>query len=108
MKQLTTTESLDDLVSQHEYSLLLFSASWCGPCRSMTSVVEDASSVINNRINTIKIDVDISASEASDYGIRSVPTLILVKNDEIIAQQVGSLPPLPFIKWLEQHTNTAK
>jgi len=104
MKQLTTTESLDDLVSQHEYSLLLFSASWCGPCKSMSSVVEETATLIDERINAIKVDVDISANEASDYGIRSVPTLILVKNDEIIAQQVGSLPPQPFIKWLEQHT----
>ena len=104
MKQLTSAESLNDLVSQHEYSLLFFSASWCGPCKSMTSVVEDVSTVMNERFNTIKVDIDKSAGDASDYGIRSVPTLILVKNDEIIAQQVGALPPMQFMQWLEQNT----
>jgi thioredoxin 1 len=104
MKQLTSADSLDDLLTQHEYSLLLFSASWCGPCKSMTSVVEGLSSVMNERFNTIKVDVDTSAADASDYGIRSVPTLILVKNNEIIAQQVGAMPPQQFMQWLEQNT----
>jgi len=104
MKQLTSADSLDNLLTQHEYSLVLFSASWCGPCKSMISVVEQTSNMMNGRLNTIKVDVDVSANDAADYGIRSVPTLILVKNDEIIAQQVGALPPQQFMQWVEQNT----
>jgi thioredoxin 1 len=104
MKQLTSAESLDDLLTQHEYSLLLFSASWCEPCKSMTSVIEEVSSVLDDRFNIIKVDVDKSASDASAYGIRSVPTLMLIKDDEIIAQQVGALPPQQFVQWLDQCT----
>lgn len=104
MKQLTSADSLDDLLSQHEYSLLFFSASWCAPCKAMTPVVLAVSSMMGERLNTIKIDVDSSASSAEEYGIRSVPTLILVKNDEIIAQQVGGLPPSQLMQWLEQNT----
>jgi thioredoxin 1 len=103
MKQLSSAESLDDLLTQHEYSLLLFSASWCGPCKSMTSVVEGLSGVVNERINTIKVDIDISASDASEYGIRSVPTMMLVKKSEIIAQQVGALSPQQFMQWIDQN-----
>jgi len=104
MKQLTSADSLDDLLSQHEYSLLFFSASWCAPCKAMTPVVLAVSSMMGERLNTIKLDVDSSASSAEEYGIRSVPTLILVKNDEIIAQQVGGLPPSQLMQWLEQNT----
>ncbi|MDA7746465.1 thioredoxin family protein [Psychromonas sp.] len=103
MKQLKPTESLDDLVSQHEHSLLFFSASWCGPCQSMTPIVDNVSNAMSHRLNTIKIDVDKSSNDASEYGIRSVPTLILVKNDEIIAQQVGGIPPVQLMQWLEQY-----
>lgn len=104
MKQLTATESLDDFVAQNEYSLLLFSASWCGPCKSMSSVIEDTSTLISERINTIKIDVDKSSNEASDYGVRNVPTLMLVKENEIIAQQIGAVPPVKFMQWLTENT----
>lgn len=105
MKQLTSVDSLDTLLSQHEYSLLFFSASWCGPCQSMTPIVEGVASIMmSERFNTIKLDVDISPTHAADFGIRSVPTLLLVKNDEIIAQQVGGVPRQQLMQWLEQHT----
>lgn len=103
MKLLTSTESLDDLVSKNQHTLLFFSASWCGPCQSMTPVVESVSNLMGERINTIKIDVDTFQNDAADYGIRSVPTLMIVKDDEIIAQQVGGIPPHQLIQLLEQH-----
>jgi thioredoxin 1 len=93
MKQLTSADSIDDLLSQHQYSLLYFTASWCGPCKSMSPIVENVSGLMNGRFNTIKIDIDNMANVAADYGIRSVPTLMLVKNNEIIDQRVGGLPP---------------
>ena len=103
MKQLTTTDNLDDLLSGHEHSLLFFSASWCGPCKSMTPVVENVSNAMRDRLNIIKVDVDASKNDAIDYGIRSVPTLLLVKNNEIVAQQVGGIPPVQLMQWLEQY-----
>ena len=104
MKQLTSADSLDTLLSQHEYSLLFFSASWCGPCKSMTPVVAGVSNMMSERFNTIKLDVDNSPTYAADFGIRSVPTLVLVKNEEVIAQRVGALPPQQLMQWLEQLT----
>lgn len=104
MKQLTSVDSIDDLLSQHQYSLLYFTASWCGPCKSMSPIVENVSGLMNGRFNTIKIDIDNMANVAADYGIRSVPTLMLVKNNEIIDQRVGGLPPQQTMQWLERLT----
>jgi len=104
MKQLTSADSLDELLSQHELSLLYFSASWCGPCKSMSPIVDGVSGMMNGRFNTIKVDIDNLATVAADYGIRSVPTLMLVENDEIIDQRVGALPPQQLMQWLEQFT----
>ncbi len=104
MKQLASTDSFDDLLTQHECSLLYFTASWCGPCQSMSPVVEGISKMMSDRFNTIKIDVDKSSEVAADYGIRSVPTMMVVKNNEIIDQRVGGLPPQQLLQWLEQHT----
>lgn len=68
----------------------------------MSPIVEGASDLMKNRFNTIKIDVDSMASVAADYGIRSVPTLMLVNNSAIIDQRVGGLPQQQLIQWLEQ------
>lgn len=105
MKQLTSADSLDELLAQHEFSLLYFSASWCGPCKSMSPIVEGISGMMSDRFNTIKVDIDGLPTFAADYGIRSVPTLMLVKNDEIIDQRVGGLPPQQLMQWLEQLTS---
>ena len=104
MKQLTSVDSFDDLLTQHEYSLLYFSASWCGPCKSMSPIVEGISGLMSERFNTIKIDIDNSPSYAADYGVRSVPTMMLVKNNEIIDQRVGGLSSSQLMQWLEQQT----
>lgn len=102
MKQLASTDSLDELLSEHEYSLLYFTASWCGPCKSMSPIVQGVSLMMKDRVSTIKIDIDTSSTSAADYGIRSVPTLMLVKDDEIIDQRVGGLAPTQLMQWLEQ------
>lgn len=60
--------------------------------------------MMRDRFNTIKIDIDSVPTMAADYGIRSVPTMMLVKDNEIIDQRVGGLPPQQLMQWLEQHT----
>ena len=104
MKQLTSAENLNDFVSKDGYSLLFFSASWCGPCKSMAPVVSGVASMMNERFKTIKLDVDNSPQHAAEYGIRSVPTLLLVKDDQIVGQKVGALPPQQLMQWLDQQT----
>lgn len=104
MQPLAASDSLENLLSQHEYSLLFFSASWCGPCQSMTPIVTDVASMMSERFNTIKLDVDNSPHYAAEFGIRGVPTLILVKNGEIIDQRVGGLPKPQLTEWLAQLT----
>jgi len=104
MKQLTSDGSIEDLLLKHEHSLLYFSASWCGPCRTMSPIVESISNAMNDQFNIIKVDVDNSSSTAADYGVRSVPTMMLVKHNEIIDQRVGVLPPQKIMQWLEQYS----
>ncbi|PKG38046.1 thioredoxin family protein [Psychromonas sp. Urea-02u-13] len=106
IKPLSATDSLEALLAQHEYSLLFFSASWCGPCQSMTPIVAEVASMMSKRINVIKLDVDTSAKYAEEYAIRSVPTLFVVKNDEIIAQCVGGLAKSKLTQWLTQLTES--
>ena len=67
---------------------LLFSASWCGPCQTLKPVMEQ----VNKTIPVTKIDVDTDAQTVSDYGVRSVPTVILVKDGREVKRFTGVQP----------------
>ena len=67
---------------------LLFSASWCGPCQTLKPVIEQ----VSKTIPVTKIDVDTDAQTVSDYGIRSVPTVVLVKNGREVKRFLGVQP----------------
>jgi thioredoxin 1 len=64
---------------------LLFSASWCGPCQTLKPVMEQ----VNKTIPVTKIDVDTDAQTVSDYGVRSVPTVILIKDGREVKRFTG-------------------
>ena len=64
---------------------LLFSASWCGPCQTLKPVMEQ----VNKTIPVTKIDVDTDAQTVSDYGVRSVPTVVLVKDGREVKRFTG-------------------
>ena len=67
---------------------LLFSASWCGPCQTLKPVMEQ----VSKTIPVTKIDVDTDAQTVSDYGVRSVPTVILVKDGREVKRFTGVQP----------------
>ena len=64
---------------------LLFSASWCGPCQTLKPVMEQ----VSKTIPVTKIDVDTDAQTVSDYGVRSVPTVVLVKDGREVKRFTG-------------------
>jgi thioredoxin 1 len=68
---------------------LYFSASWCGPCLQLGPTMDQLS---REGINVRKIDVDSNPALTSQYNIRNVPTVILIKNSQEIARQVGNQP----------------
>ena len=64
---------------------LLFSASWCGPCQTLKPVMEQ----VSKTIPVTKIDVDTNAQTVSDYGVRSVPTVVLIKDGREVKRFTG-------------------
>lgn len=71
--------------------LLDFWAEWCGPCKAIAPVLEELDGEYQDRLKIAKIDVDANSKTPQQFGIRSIPTLILFKNGVVEAQQVGAV-----------------
>lgn len=78
-----------------------FWAQWCGPCRAIAPVLEELAKQFEGKVKIGKIDVDENQNYASQYGIRSIPTMIAFKNGEIVNQIIGGKPKTELVKWLE-------
>lgn len=72
--------------------LVDFSATWCSPCKAFAPVLEDFAADRAGTLNVVKLDVDQFADMAGEIGIRSVPTLLVVKDGQVLAAKSGSLP----------------
>jgi thioredoxin 1 len=72
--------------------LVDFWATWCGPCRSISPIVEELAKEFMGKVKVTKLNVDESPATPSQYGVRGIPTLILFKGGKILDQIVGAVP----------------
>ena len=79
----------NEIINSTTPTLVDFYATWCGPCKMMPPILQEVVSEIGDKVKVIKVDVDTNSDAASKYGIRSVPTLLLFKEGEIVWKQGG-------------------
>ena len=76
-----------------------FWAEWCGPCKMLTPILEELSNEMKNEINVVKVNLDENQDLAMKYSIRSIPTLLLFKEGNLIDTKVGLLPKSEIVTW---------
>ncbi|MGI9420919.1 MAG: thioredoxin [Geminicoccaceae bacterium] len=82
--------------------LIDFWAAWCGPCESMAPQFERATATLEPHMRLLKIDIDQSPELASRFSIRSVPTLLLLKNGKEVARTSGAMNAQQIVSWAEK------
>jgi thioredoxin 2 len=76
-------------------------AEWCPPCRMVSPALDQLASERAGHLKLVKVDVDRSPGLAQRYDARSIPTLLLIDNGEVVSRQVGALPPHALRSWVD-------
>lgn len=84
--------------------LVDFWAEWCGPCKMMVPVFEQAAKQLEPRIRVAKVDTDEQQQLAGQFGIRSIPTLILFLRGKELARTSGAMGLPQLLQWVQQNT----
>ena len=88
-----TDDNFSDEVLTAELPVLVdFWATWCGPCRMIAPIVEELSSEYEGKAKVCKLDVDTAQKTAAEFGIRSIPTLLIFKEGKVADQLIGAVP----------------
>ena len=90
----TDADFQTEVLSSETPVLVDFWAEWCGPCKQLAPLVEDASEEFKDKIKVCKMDVDANRETAAEYGIRSIPTLMIFENGELVGTEIGALSKL--------------
>lgn len=94
-------DNFNELISSGEV-LVDFFATWCGPCKMLSPVLEEISND-RKQIKIVKIDVDENPSLAQNFGVMSVPTLFLFKDGKEVSHQSGYIEKEELLEWIDEN-----
>jgi thioredoxin 1 len=99
-----TSENFTTEVLQSPLPVLVdFWAAWCGPCRAVAPTVEALASEYAGKLKVVKLDVDESGDVAGQFGVQSIPTLILFKGGQPVERLVGNVPKPAIVSKIQQY-----
>jgi len=95
-------KSFSDVIKADKPVLVDFSAEWCGPCKMMAPILKETKDMVGDKFMIIKVDIDKNPEAARQFGVQSVPTLILFKKGQIKWRQSGVVPANSLVQVLNQ------
>ncbi|WP_373897504.1 thioredoxin [Haloimpatiens sp. FM7315] len=103
VKEIKSNSFNDEVLKENVPVVVDFWASWCGPCKMLGPVIEEVSKEIDNKAKFVKVNVDENPDLAQQYGIASIPTVMVFKGGAIVDNMVGFRPKNELKKVIERH-----
>lgn len=96
-------ESFTDIINSDKPTLVDFFATWCGPCKAMTPIMDQLKKEIGETARILKIDVDKNQSLAAKFQVRGVPTFVIFKSGKVVWRHSGGMSKQTFMTELKKH-----
>ena len=103
IKAVTDANFATEVLQSSQPVLVDFWAPWCGPCRALTPVLEELAVSYTDQVIVAKVNIDENPQTPSQYGVMSIPTLILYKNGQVLATQTGLLSKSQLTAFIDSH-----
>ena len=101
MKELNETNFSEEVLSCNIPVLVDFWAAWCGPCKKLAPVIQQIESETAGRVKVCKVNIDEQPQLAAEYGIVSIPTLIVFENGKVKCMDVGYMDKKEILQMLD-------
>ena len=101
--QITDDQFESEVIKSSTTVLVDFWAEWCGPCKAIAPTLEEIAGDYDGRLKVVKVDVDENRQSATQYGIRSIPSLLLFKDGAEVDRIIGALPKQQLMEKIDSH-----
>ncbi|MDF1698779.1 MAG: thioredoxin [Saprospiraceae bacterium] len=98
-----TDSNFEETALSGGVSVVDFWAEWCGPCRLITPIIEDMHNEFEGQAKIGKVNVDDNPEISSKYGVRSIPTILFIKDGEVVERHVGATTKAKLVEKLKAH-----
>ncbi len=106
IKSISDAEFNSEVLQSSQLVLVDFWAEWCGPCKMIAPVLEQVAIELGSKIKIVKINVDNNPQSPAQYGVRSIPNLILFKNGVVVGNKVGALTKSQLLAFISASENS--
>ncbi|MCZ2327952.1 thioredoxin [Bartonella sp. F02] len=93
----------DEVLSSSTPVVVDFWAEWCGPCKMIAPLLDEISTEMKDQVIIAKVNIDENPELAAQYGVRSIPTLLMFKNGNVSSNMVGSAPKGRLSEWITEN-----